>query len=212
MKINFLGDSITNGSCATCRENTYATIVCKHFCAEELNFGIGGTRIADQKDKKEPHDFLRFYDRAVKMDKSADFTFVFGGTNDYGHGDAPLGDKNCFGKDTFYGAMRELADYISKNFDVNKVCFILPIPRYDQDNLYGDGTKNQPIAPLSKYIDIEKEVLNEYKLEYLDLSDKFYVPKTNLSEGIYQDGLHPNDEGHRLLATLLIEYLEKKLG
>lgn len=211
MKINFLGDSITYGACATAHERSYTAILCKYFGAEEANHGISGTRIADQKEKLYPHDYSRFIDRAEKMDKTADFTFVFGGTNDYGHGDAPLGDKTCFGGETFYGAMRELADYMQKNFDKSKVCFILPTPRFNQDNLYGDGCKKQPIAPLSTYIDIEKAVLNEYGLEYLDLSDKFCVPTTASESDFYFDGLHPNDKGHKYLADILAEYLKSKL-
>ena len=210
MKINFLGDSITQGACASSNEKFYTALVCKAFGAKEENFGLSGTRIAEQRNKKEPCDFDRFLDRAQKMDVGADFTFVFGGTNDYGHGDAPLGDKTCFGGDTFYGAMRELADFFVKNFDKDRVCFILPIPRFNQDDLYGDGSKNQPIAPLSTYIEIEKEVLNEYEIEFLDLSDKFYIPTTSSPFGVYQDGLHPNDEGHEYLASLLIEYLKGK--
>ena len=212
MKINFLGDSITQGACATEHGKTYTALVCKHFGADECNFGISGTRIAEQKNKKVGWDYDRFIARAVKMDKDADWTFVFGGTNDYGHGDAPLGDKNCFGGDTFYGAMRELAEYLSKNFDKKKLCFILPLPRFEQDNLYGDGSKNQPIASLSTYIDIEKAVLKEYGIEWLDLKDKFVVPQTAECCGLYQDGLHPNDDGHKYLAGILIEYLKTKLS
>ena len=210
MKINFLGDSITQGAYATIPEKIYTALVCKAFGAKEENYGIGGTRIADQKNKKEPFDYDRFLDRAVKMDIGADFTFVFGGTNDYGHGDAPLGDKTCFGGDTFYGAMRELSDFLVKYFDKKRLCFILPIPRFNQDDLYGDGSKNQPIAPLSTYIDIEKAVLNEYGIEFLDLSSKFSIPTTASPMGMYQDGLHPNDDGHKFLAELLIEYLQNK--
>ena len=210
MKINFLGDSITQGACASCHDKFYTAIVSKAFGAKEENYGVSGTRIAEQKNKKEAWDYDRFFDRAVKMDFGADFTFVFGGTNDYGHGDAPLGDKTCFGGETFYGAMRELVDYFSKNFDKNRVCFILPIPRFNQDDLYGDGSKNQPIAPLSTYIEIEKAVLNEYGIEFLDLADKFTIPTTNSPLGMYQDGLHPNDDGHEYLASLLIEYLKGK--
>ena len=68
MKINFLGDSITQGAYATSPEKIYTALVCKAFGAKEENYGIGGTRIADQKNKKEPFDYDRFLDRAVKMD------------------------------------------------------------------------------------------------------------------------------------------------
>lgn len=210
MKINFLGDSITQGACATKDENTYTALVCKHFGAERCCFGIGGTRIARQVENKDEYDKGYFMTRAVKMPKDADFTFVFGGTNDYGHGDAPLGNINSTSDYTFYGAVKNLANYIVDNFPKDKVCFILPIPRYNQDSPYGEGFKKEPAHSLSTYINAEKEVLDSLGIEYLDLSNSFYLPQTKEPFDIYQDGLHPNDKGHALLASLLIDYLKKR--
>ena len=210
MKINFLGDSITEGAIAGGLENRYSTLVAKHFQAEECNYGIGGTRIAKQiKRTNNPDDV--FMCRAVKMPTDAEFTFVFGGTNDYGHGDAKLGAFEDRDDYTFYGAFHNLVAYLVSSFSKNRLCFILPIPRFDQDNPYGDGSKDEPIAPMSTYIKAEKEVLAYYGVEYLDLSDKFYLPTIQQDDGnLYADGLHPNTKGHRFLADCLIEYLTKK--
>ena len=211
MKINFLGDSITQGACAERPENMYTTLVADYFKAQECNYGVGGTRIAKQiKTTDNPDDDV-FMRRAVKMPTDADFTFVFGGTNDYGHGDAKLGTFEDRDDHTFYGAFHNLVSYLVSSFSKNKLCFILPIPRFDQDNPYGDGSKDEPIAPMSAYIEAEKEVLAYYEVEYLDLSDKFYIPKGKQDDGnLYADGLHPNVRGHRFLADCLIEYLKKK--
>ena len=210
MKINFLGDSITQGAGAGCPEDMYTTVTVRYFGAEECNYGVGGSRIAKQVKRTDNPDDDVFMCRAVKMSTDADFTFVFGGTNDYGHGDAKLGvfeDRDTY---TFYGAMHELASYLVGRFPKNRLCFILPIPRYDQENPYGDGTKDMPMAPLSRYIQAEKDVLEYYGIEYLDLSDKFYVPSAPIYDELFSDGLHPNSKGHALLANCLIEYLTKK--
>ena len=66
------------------------------------------------------------------------------------------------------------------------------------------------MAPLSKYVQAEIEVLEHYGVEYLDLSDKFYVPETSGYGELFGDGLHPNPKGLKLLADCLIAYLEKK--
>ncbi len=212
MKINFLGDSITQGAGAERPENMYTTLVSVYFKAEECNYGIGGTRIAKQiKPTNNPDDDV-FMCRAVKLPRDADFTFVFGGTNDYGHGDAKLGTFNDRDDYTFYGAFHNLVAYMVGAFAKDKLCFILPIPRFNQDSPYGDGSKDEPIAPMSVYIEAEKEVLAYYGVEYLDLSDKFYIPKTQQDDGnLYADGLHPNARGHRFLANCLIEYLKNRL-
>lgn len=211
MKINFLGDSITEGAFAGILEDRYSTLTAKHFGAEECNFGVSGTRIAKQLKRTSNPDDDVFMCRAVKMPTDAEFTVVFGGTNDYGHGDAKLGvfeDREDY---TFYGAFHNLVAYMVSSFSKDNLCFILPIPRFDQDNPYGDGSKDEPIAPMSAYIEAEKAVLAYYGVEYLDLSDKFYIPTTQQDDGnLYKDGLHPNAKGHRFLADCLIEYLTKK--
>ena len=46
MKINFLGDSITEGVGASAPENNYVSLVGKKTGHEVINYGISGTRIA----------------------------------------------------------------------------------------------------------------------------------------------------------------------
>lgn len=209
MKINFLGDSITRGACASVEENRYSTLVCKKLGAEEKNYGISGTRIAKQKEpnplaKEDDKDFVT---RAPTMDKDADFVFVFGGTNDYGHGDVPLGNIADETQYSFYGAIKWLAEYLLSVYDKDKICFILPLHRYNEENPYGEGRKSMAGAPLSAYIQAEIEVLEYYGIEYLDFRNLFPEPKTNTSNALMQDGLHPNDVGHRLLADKIVEYI-----
>ena len=128
MKINFLGDSITQGAGAELPENRYTTLVARYFNGEENNYGVGGTRIARQVKRTNNPDDDVFILRAVMMQ------------NDYGHGDAKLGTFEDRDEYTFYGAFHTLVAYLAENFPKEKLCFILPIPRYDQDNLYGDGS------------------------------------------------------------------------
>lgn len=202
MRINFLGDSITQGGGASSHDHAYTALVCKRFGATENNFGVGGTRIAPQTDGQNDPYGEYFILRAEKMPTDADFTFVFGGTNDYGHGDATLRG--------FCDAFVALADYILRHFDKDKVCFVLPLPRYNQDSPLGEGNKKAPVAPLSEYVSAEKRILAKKGLAFLDLSDAFPVPVTNKGDGLTVDGLHPNDAGHAILADRLGAYLEKE--
>ena len=56
-----------------------------------MNYGIGGTRIARQsKQSAEERWDKDFCSRVATMQDEADAVVVFGGTNDYGHGDTPL--------------------------------------------------------------------------------------------------------------------------
>ena len=106
-KINFLGDSITEGCGVSAKENTFIEILKeKYNLAEARNYGKGGTRIARQSEIKDPNeprdkDFLM---RMWDMDPDADIVVVFGGTNDYGNGQAPLGTVDDTSIFTFFGA------------------------------------------------------------------------------------------------------------
>lgn len=211
MKINFLGDSITQGACASVEEKNYVSLVGQILGCEVANFGIGGTRIA-KRSGEDPYPEY-FILRAKKM-KDADLVFVFGGTNDYGHGDAPFGSYEDRTSDTFCGAFCELTDYLISRYGKEKLCYILPLPRYDQDNPYGDGSgmKTVPGPTLTEYIKAERDLLFKYGIDTLDLSDVFEVPKVNTPTELMQDGLHPNDKGHRLIAERVSEYVRKKFA
>ena len=95
--INFLGDSITQGAGVDDPQNIYVARIGR-MCGLKAanNYGISGTRIARQQKRTEdnPRFDLDFCQRALEMDKNADINVVLGGTNDFGHGDAPLG-KPC---------------------------------------------------------------------------------------------------------------------
>ena len=87
-KINFLGGSITEGAGASSPETCYVADMHRLYnLAAARNYGIGGTRIAPQKEvSAEPVWDQDFLGRYAKMDDDADFVVVFGGTNDFGHG------------------------------------------------------------------------------------------------------------------------------
>lgn len=91
-KINFLGGSITEGAGASSPETCYVADMHRLYnLAAARNYGIGGTRIAPQKEvSAEPVWDQDFLGRYAKMDDDADFVVVFGGTNDFGHGLPPL--------------------------------------------------------------------------------------------------------------------------
>lgn len=205
-KIEFLGDSITEGAGAELPENMYTTVLCKMLGAKELNYGVGGTRIAAQtKPSQEPSMDQYFLQRAKKMDKKADFLFVFGGTNDFGHGDAPFGQAGDRTDFTFCGALYNLLQYLTKVYDSSKICFILPVHRYNEDSTCGDGSK-QNGKPLSAYRQAIKDFCGSFGVDCLDLCDLFPVPKTQGDE-YTADGLHPNVKGHKAIAERLFKYL-----
>ncbi len=212
MKINFLGDSITQGAGASSVETQYVSVVGQILGCEVRNYGEGGTRIARQTVPSEMAIYDRdFLMRSEGMDDDADMVFVFGGTNDYGHGDAELGDVDGTDEYTFCGAVNSLIAKLSARYGKEKLHFILPLHRYNEDNVYGEGNKKKAGAPLSSYVALLKEILQRHEIPFLHLEKEFPIPATrDGSDGLTVDGLHPNDKGHRILAEKICEYIRVK--
>ena len=204
MKLGFLGDSVTEGVGATCPENNYVSVIGRLLGAEVKNYGISGTRIARQTSLSYPHAWdMDFNLRTGFIDNDFDYIFVFGGTNDYGHGDAPLGEKEDNTVYTFSGAINLLIDALKGK--TNKLVFITSLNRFDED-LLNPTTKK----PLKDYVLKMKEVLNYRKIPYLDFFNNLLEkPKTIENEGVFADGLHPNDKGYQILAKAICEYIKE---
>lgn len=212
MKAIFLGDSITEGVGASSEENKYVNKVAEICGIEVKNFGVSGTRIARQTI---PYDWVTadydFQMRAEVMSKDADKVFVFGGTNDYGHGDAKIGNDNDTSPYTFNGAMNNLLKILIGIYGKDKICFILPIRRFQEEDLFGGGHRKEPTLNLKGYVDIIRSKCEKAGVDYIDLyNDGFPKPLTDKGDEYTIDGLHPNDKGHLYIAERIKEYLERE--
>ena len=210
-KINFLGDSITEGCGVSCQEHIYCSLLKEDVpLAEARNYGIGGTRIARQQNPSNEIFDQDFVSRVEKMDADADIVVVFGGTNDFGHGDAPLGTFSDRTPDTFYGACHVLMESLINKYPASTIVFMTPLHRCNEDNLKGDGFKENDVAPLSTYVNIIKEVACYYSIPVLDLFAVSGIqPRVPIMQKLYcPDGLHPNDDGHKIIASRLKEFLK----
>ncbi len=208
LKINFLGDSITEGVGATSTDKCYVSLVANQV-AISRNYGIGGTRIARQINMTQElfdKDFCMRYD---SMDDDADVVVVFGGTNDFGHGDAPIGDFSDDTPKTFYGALHYLFRGLKEKYPKAFIFIITPLHRATEASLRGDGKKLFDMYPLITYINAIREVAEYYSLDILDLFEDKELTYDNLSK-YFPDGLHPNDLGHKILSERIIEFIEKQ--
>ena len=209
-KINFLGDSITEGVGTTAPENTFCMLIEQEYEAICQNYGIGGTRIARQHTPTCEAWDKDFCSRVADMDSDADIVVVFGGTNDFGHGDAPLGTMSDRTPDTFYGALHTLYTELLEKFPESPIVVITPLHRLNEDNPKGDGNKPQNVGNLKTYVEIIREVAEYYSLPLLDLyKESGLQPKVPIiNEKYFVDGLHPNNEGHKVIARKIAKFLE----
>ena len=210
VKICFLGDSITEGAGASCRENCFVSVFGRKTGAVVKNFGIGGTRIARKETpSNNPKYDQCFLDRVDQLDEDADAVVVFGGTNDFGHGNGKLGTPSDPATEeyTFYGAMRSLCLRLIRRYPTKPIVFLTPLHRKSED-----ATVNEikiPCRPLCDYVAVIREVCAEYSIPVLDLFAAAGIqPKIEEQRAAYcPDGLHPNDRGAELLADKIIAYL-----
>lgn len=77
-----------------------------------------------------------------------------------------------------------------------------------ENNLIGERNKSQDGEPLCGYVKIIKRQAEQYGVKLIDLyGDGRLNPYV---DGKYfADGLHPNNDGHKLLAEIIKENIEK---
>ena len=211
-KINFIGDSITEGARVASPDNYYPNIIKREAgLAEARNYGVGGSRIARVQEIKYPSD-EDFNMRAERMDKDFDAVVVFGGTNDFGHGTIPLGKMGDTDVYTFYGAVRTLCLYLIKNFPDKPIVFMTPLHRLNEELDYNKRIEegNPNARPLSDFVNAIKEVCELFSIPVLDMFRDSGMPARVWAwcERYMPDGLHPNDEGQKLIAHKLQKFLE----
>ncbi len=211
-KINFLGDSITEGACLEDWNNVYWMRLGRETGATVRGYGIGGTRIAPRLNPERPGEegFGQYFgSRVAGMDPDADIVVVWGGTNDFGHGDVPLGTIDDRDNTTFYGALHCLYRALWEKYPTAQIIVMTPLHRVGEHDVLNEHG-NPAIAPFKVIRDTIIEVAAYYSFPVLDL---YAVSGLNpelpvIKETYMPDGLHPNDAGHERIASRLIGFLK----
>ena len=211
-KINFLGDSITEGACLEDWNNVYWMRLGRENDAIVRGYGIGGTRIAPRLMPERPGEegFGQYFgSRVEKMDPDADVIVVWGGTNDFGHGDVPMGTIDDRDNTTFYGALHTLYRALWEKYPTAQIVVMTPLHRLgEQDALNEHG--NPVIGSLKAISQAIKDVAEYYSFPVVDMFAIANLnPELPISQETYMpDGLHPNDAGHERIASRLIGFLK----
>jgi len=217
LKVNFLGDSITEGSGVVNKENCYQNrlaVLCGLSAVN--NYSIGGTRLAHQRVPSEnPRYDLCFCGRAFNMDTGADMVIVYGGVNDYIHGDAPFGEPGDTTPATYCGGVYFLMHYLRQTYGSKPILFMTPARcflRHEVSDLLPSthAKKTLPGKPLLDYVQVIQETAKQFDIPVLDLyHDLGLDPHDEATFNTYTaDGLHFNDAGHGVIAEKLKAFIE----
>ena len=206
--IHFLGDSITQGYGASEPDKIYHQLIKqKYGLAEANNFGIGGTCLADRYTPLEIPEFnAHFVTRIEQMPLQADAIVVFGGTNDFGHGDAPMGSFGCKTNDTFWGALYTLSVDLINKYPTARIVFFTPLHRKTkpEPRFKGDG-----YWTLDQYADAIRTNAAYFGFPVLDLRTESGIQPMVpvIAEKFTTDGLHPNDAGYERIFRMVDRFI-----
>lgn len=215
--VNFLGDSITEGvgvtDIANCRYDNRLAVMCG--LPKVNNYGIGGTRLAHQvhASPKPRHD-LCFCGRAYDMDTTADMVVVYGGVNDYLHGDAPFGEMGDKTPATFCGGVYFLMHYLREVYGEKPLVFMTPARCFYRgiDDLYPSTHERKTVTakPLRDYVDVILETGKQFGIPVLNLYENLGIDPHDpeMHKAYTVDGLHFNDAGHAFIAQRLKDFIE----
>ncbi len=208
LKFNFLGDSITEGVGTSDNSKRYFEVLKEKFGLDEVNgYGISGTRFAKQVvPSEDPRIDKYFASRIDDMKEDVDGVVVFGGTNDFGHGDAPIGNFSDRTPDTFYGACHDLFSRLIEKYPGKTIVIMTPLHRTEE---LDPREKECGEMILIDYVEIIREVAEFYSLPVCDLFKNSglqpIVPV--IQEKFIPDGLHPSDAGNEVIAERLGNFL-----
>lgn len=195
------GDSITQGG------------MWRDVVKEKLGFvaltnnGIGGTKISYGGEKDMCSD-----SRLNDLPTDYDVIYVMGGTNDMG-GNVPIGTSDYkdggFDKTTFKGAIAYIITKLHELMPNTMIVFGTPCS--------GRGTttgknmteqvKNTLNLSTEDYAKAMVEVCHEFSIPVIDVFGTCGINQFNRANYI-QDSVHPNWEGHKLVARAIINGLK----
>lgn len=216
--IDFLGDSITEGvGVEDCLECRYDNVVKRKLDLKETyNYGISGTRLAHQeKPSEKPRYDLCFCGRAYNLNPKADVIVVYGGVNDFIHGDAYFGKMTDETPETFCGAVEFIMNLLCELYPNAQKVFMTPARCVHGTNHYKMPSdrecKKSDAKPLKDYVDVIVKKGKEKNIPVLNLYENLPIDPDNEAERekYTADGLHFNKYGHEVLGNLLADFLEK---
>lgn len=211
--IDFLGDSITEGYLVKDVERNRYDHVLKRISdlKETHNYGVGGTRFAHQFFPSEtPRWDLSFISRARDMDPEANIIIVYGGVNDYYHGDAPFGKIGDMERTTFCGAVDYLIRFLRETYPQAVLVFLTPAHTINDAGPSKSIYKHVPGLPLYNYVEAIERIAAKYNIPVMNLFTQLGIDPNDPDdyEKYTADGLHLNDAGHIVLANKLKSFLE----
>ncbi len=214
---NMLGVPVYNGAfggtCLAMQED-----IKDNYTSDLMNMvGLSKAIVADdfgvQQTARSRRDITDYYAAVVDELECVDFSQVevlvlAFGVNDY-HAGVPLDNAaNPMDEYTYGGALRSVVTTIRQRYPDMRIVLATPTYAWYRSNGLTCEEYMTGDAFLEDYVEKEIAIARELGVEVIDLYHDVYPHEVWEDWEIYtEDGLHPNESGRALLATLLAEKL-----
>lgn len=208
-RVACLGDSITFGmrsgqaSTTTKEDNPWVNQL-KNYCGftDIKNYGLSGNRVSGGA--------TPMCERFSGMLDNADIVIVMGGTNDLA-GNVPLGEFDPTGatvdKTNFYGALNVLYKGLKEKYQNKPIVVMTPLNAVNQNIPNGVSTTLK--LTMEDYRVAIRNVAKLYGFYTIELQDSvgFNALVDEDKPKFITDGVHPNQEGHDIMAKVIGQYI-----
>lgn len=205
-KIAFLSDSITKGIYLANLSDSYMEQLRRAVnWGAFVNHSVPGSRIGEYIGPDPKRIKGSFLERYPQMPDGMDIVVIFGGSNDFGIGNAPMGTPADRDPYTFNGAVNLLMDGIKKKYPDATIIVVIPLHRKDENipNAFSGAVLEDYIQALRR-----KAIENCFLICDLRTADGLQGDERYYSM-LMDDGLHPLEEGHAIIAKEFMKYLSK---
>lgn len=202
-KVNFVGDSITIGAngagdSATVVATPFPEGIAEKFHCTIHNYGIGASTLCDYQGE---HGFPTnpMCNRISGIDRTADITVIFGGTNDCSY-QAAIGYCSNGDNTTVIGALYQMITWIKTNCPNQQIVLCSPLRRANVSMAKVTGA-----YPLIDYVKAVESAAKRFGTNYINLYDgcPFDLSESHQNTVYGGDGLHPNQQGYNVLASYI---------
>lgn len=162
----------------------------------------------------------------IKQTKSKYIVMEFGGNDcDYNWIEVSENpNKEHYPKSTIKEFIEIYSGLINELKKLGKIPVLLSLPPIDSDKYFNYITKKLNADNILKWMEGNKQFLTNWHERYnievfklainnnipiIDITSKFLEMK-NYSELLCDDGIHPNEKGHLLIAEMIKEHIERR--
>ena len=138
-----------------------------------------------------------------------DLVIIAGGTNDFklniSLGELGVIGDTTFDDNTYYGAYRDIIEYILQNKPTMRIVLFTPLQR--DNGGYDVNTTNTAGHRLIDYVNAVKNIGEMYGIPVCDMYSNSGFTKLTLST-FTMDGLHPNDVGYERMGKYASNFIK----